>query len=170
MLRLSFAQRLRRAVEDQNWVLHYQPVVDLADRRVVGAEALIRWKDAGGGIVPPGEFIPVAEELGLIEAIGDWVVDEVARQQRAWLDAGLDLEVSFNLSPRQLWTPRLAERLLGKLRDAGVDPSSVQAEITESTAMADPDRTQRDPPTSSARGGCAWRSTTSAPATRRSRG
>jgi diguanylate cyclase (GGDEF)-like protein/PAS domain S-box-containing protein len=143
MQRLSFAQRLRRAVDEQHWVLHYQPVVDLSDRRVVGAEALIRWREAGGGIVPPGEFIPVAEELGLIEAIGDWVVEQVALQQRAWRLAGLDLEVSFNLSPRQLWTPRLAERLLSKFRDAGVDPSTVQAEITESTAMADPDRTQR---------------------------
>ena len=141
-LRLSFEQRLRKAVEQQSWVLHYQPVVDLADRRIVGAEALIRWKDFHG-IVPPGEFIPVAGELGLIEAIGDWVVDQVAGQQRAWRDAGLELEVSFNLSPRQLWTPRLADRLIEKLRDAGVDPSTVQAEITESTAMADPDRTQR---------------------------
>ena len=142
MVRLSFEQRLRQAVEDQDWVLHYQPVVDLSDRRVVGAEALIRWKDSHG-IVPPGEFIPIAEELGLIEAIGDWVLDQVAQQQRDWRDGGLELEVSFNLSPRQLWTPRLAERLLAKLRDAGVDPSTVQAEITESTAMADPDRTQR---------------------------
>ena len=141
-LRLSFEQRLRQAVEQQSWVLHYQPVVDLADRRIVGAEALIRWKDSHG-IVPPGEFIPVAEELGLIEAIGDWVVDQVADQQRAWRDAGLELELSFNLSPRQLWTPRLADRVIAKLRDAGVDPSTVQAEITESTAMADPDRTQR---------------------------
>ena len=141
--RLSFATRLRQAVQDENWLLHYQPVVDLSDRRVVGAEALIRWNDVHGGIVPPGEFIPVAEELGLIEAIGDWVVDEVAQQQRAWRDAGLDLEVSFNLSPRQLWTPRLAERLIAKFGDAGLDPSTLQAEITESTVMADPDRTQR---------------------------
>jgi diguanylate cyclase (GGDEF)-like protein/PAS domain S-box-containing protein len=143
MERLSFSSRLRQAVQNENWVLHYQPVVDLADRRVVGAEALIRWKDATGGIVPPGEFIPVAEELGLIEAIGDWVVDAVARQQREWRDTGLELDVSFNLSPRQLWTPRLAERLLSILSDAGVDPSTLTAEITESTAMADPDRTHR---------------------------
>ena len=141
--RVSFATRLRQAVQDENWLLHYQPVVDLSDRRVVGAEALIRWNDVQAGIVPPGEFIPVAEELGLIEAIGDWVVDEVAQQQRRWRDAGLDLEVSFNLSPRQLWTPRLAERLISKLGDAGLDPSTLQAEITESTVMADPDRTQR---------------------------
>ncbi|HEX7247555.1 MAG TPA: EAL domain-containing protein, partial [Actinomycetota bacterium] len=88
-------------------------------------------------------FIPVAEELGLIEAIGDWVIDRIAEQQRTWRQAGVELELSFNLSPRQLWTPRLAERVMAKLRDAGVDPSTVQAEITESTAMADPDRTQR---------------------------
>jgi diguanylate cyclase (GGDEF)-like protein/PAS domain S-box-containing protein len=143
MERLSFATRLRQAVDEENWVLDYQPVVDLADRRIVGAEALIRWKDASGGIVPPGEFIPVAEELGLIEAIGEWVVDEVGRQQRAWRDDGVELEVSFNLSPRQLWTPRLAERLVAGLRDAGVDPSTLMAEVTESTAMADPDRTLR---------------------------
>ena len=143
MERLSFSTRLRQAVANENWVLHYQPVVDLSDRRVVGAEALIRWKDANGGIVPPGEFIPVAEELGLIEAIGDWVVDQVAHQQRAWRDQGLELDVSFNLSPRQLWTPRLAERLMSLLEDAGVDPSTLTAEITESTAMADPDRTHR---------------------------
>jgi diguanylate cyclase (GGDEF)-like protein len=141
--RLSFATRLRQAAEEENWVLHYQPVVDLADRNVVGAEALIRWRDSSGGIVPPGEFIPVAEELGLIEAIGEWVVDEVARQQREWQEGGLHLELSFNLSPRELWTPRLAERLLQRLRDAGVEPSTLMAEITESTAMADPDRTQR---------------------------
>jgi EAL domain-containing protein (putative c-di-GMP-specific phosphodiesterase class I) len=143
MERLSFASRLRQAVEDENWVLHYQPVVDLSDRRIVGAEALIRWRNASGGIVPPGEFIPVAEELGLIEAIGEWVVDEVARQQRAWREVGLEIELSFNLSPRQLWTPRLAERLLERLSSAGVEPSTLMAEITESSVMADPDRTQR---------------------------
>jgi diguanylate cyclase (GGDEF)-like protein/PAS domain S-box-containing protein len=143
MQRLSFATKLRQAVDDENWVLHYQPVVDLNDRRIVGAEALIRWRTAAGGIVPPGEFIPVAEELGLIEAIGEWVVDEVARQQRTWREDGLELDVSFNLSPRQLWTPRLAERLVDRLREVGVDPSTLTAEVTESTAMADPDRTQR---------------------------
>jgi diguanylate cyclase (GGDEF)-like protein/PAS domain S-box-containing protein len=141
--RLSFATRLREAVDDENWVLDYQPVVDLADGRVVGAEALIRWRDASGGIVPPGDFISVAEELGLIEAIGGWVADEVGRQQREWIERGLDLQLSFNVSPRQLWTPRFAERLLERFRAAGVEPSSLTAEITESSAMADPDRTQR---------------------------
>jgi diguanylate cyclase (GGDEF)-like protein/PAS domain S-box-containing protein len=138
---LTFATRLRKAVEHEQWVLHYQPVVDLADGGVTGVEALIRWQDASGGIVPPGEFIPVAEELGLIEAIGDWVLDEVAQQQRAWKAAGLDLELSFNLSPRQLWAPHLAERVLGKVRAANGDVTGFVVEITESTAMADPERT-----------------------------
>jgi diguanylate cyclase (GGDEF)-like protein/PAS domain S-box-containing protein len=142
--RLSFTTRLREAVEQQHWVLHWQPVVDLATGHVDGVEALIRWQDPNGGIVPPGEFIPVAEELGLIEAIGDWVIDEMARQQKAWMtDHGLDLTVGFNLSPRQLWSARLAEKILSKLTVADVDPSKVVIEITESMAMADPDRTQK---------------------------
>ena len=143
MARLSFSALLRQAVAEERWVLHYQPVVDLNDRRIVGAEALIRSQDPFGGLLAPGEFIPAAEELGLIEAIGDWVIDEVGRQQVAWAAEGLDLTISFNLSPRQLWTPRLADRVLERLRRLDVDPSKLTVEITESTAMADPDRTQR---------------------------
>jgi diguanylate cyclase (GGDEF)-like protein/PAS domain S-box-containing protein len=141
--KLSLTTRLRRAVEHEHWVLHYQPVVDLLDGSVEGVEALVRWHDPNGGIVPPGEFIPLAEELGLIEAIGDWVIDAMAAQQRAWAAEGHDLTVGFNLSPRQLWSAHLAEKVLGKLRTADVDPSKVIVEITESTAMADPDRTQK---------------------------
>jgi diguanylate cyclase (GGDEF)-like protein/PAS domain S-box-containing protein len=143
MARLSFATRLRHAVEHEDWVLHYQPVVDLSDGRMVGAEALVRWQDAAGGIVAPGEFIPVAEELGLIEAIGEWVLDAMAHRQREWTDGALGLDVSFNLSPRQLWAPHLAEKVLSTLHGAGVAPQSIVVEITESIAMADPDRTQR---------------------------
>jgi diguanylate cyclase (GGDEF)-like protein/PAS domain S-box-containing protein len=139
--RLSMTSRLRRAVEEEHWVLHYQPIIDLSDGHVVGVEALVRWQDPNGGLVAPGEFIPLAEELGLIEAIGDWVIDEMAHQQAAWTSEGLDLEVSFNLSPRQMWSAQLAEKVLGKLSSAGVDPGKIVVEITESTAMADPDRT-----------------------------
>ena len=141
--RLSFTTRLRRAVEQQHWVLHWQPVVDLSAGTVSGVEALIRWRETNGGLVPPGEFIPLAEELGLIEAIGDWVIDEVARQRKAWEAEGIDVRVGFNLSPRQLWSGRLTEKMMDKLSSAGVDPGDVVVEITESTAMADPDRTQR---------------------------
>ncbi|HKZ76277.1 MAG TPA: EAL domain-containing protein [Actinomycetota bacterium] len=141
--RLSLTTRLRKAVENQNWTLHYQPVVDLSEGKMVAVEALIRWADPNGGLVPPGDFIPLAEEMGLIEAIGDWVVEELARQGQAWRAEGLRLELSFNLSPRQLWQPDLAEKVLARLSAAELDPTSVVVEITESTAMTDPDRTQR---------------------------
>jgi diguanylate cyclase (GGDEF)-like protein/PAS domain S-box-containing protein len=141
--KLEISTRLRRAVEQQNWVLHYQPIVDLSDGRMRGVEALIRWEQPTGGLLLPGEFIPLAEELGLIEAIGDWVIDGVARQQRAWADVGLDMDISFNLSPRQLWSAHLPERILGRLSAASVDPQKIIVEIAESTAMAEPDRTQK---------------------------
>jgi len=141
--RLSLSTRLRKAVEHENWELHYQPIVDLGDGTIVGVEALIRWNDPGGGLVPPGEFIPLAEEMGLIEAIGDWVVEELARQDAAWRAEGLDVEMSFNLSPRQLWRPDIATRILSRLAANDVDPTKTIVEVTESTAMTDPDRTLR---------------------------
>jgi diguanylate cyclase (GGDEF)-like protein/PAS domain S-box-containing protein len=141
--KLSLSTRLRRAVDQQHWVLHYQPIVNLADLRMVGAEALLRWRDPNGGIVPPGEFIPLAEEMGLIGAIGDWVIEELVGQQSAWRAAGIEVEASFNLSPRQLWQANLSEKVLDRLSTAGVDPRTIVVEITESTAMTDPDRTQR---------------------------
>jgi EAL domain-containing protein (putative c-di-GMP-specific phosphodiesterase class I) len=110
---------------------------------MTGVEALVRWQDPNGGIIPPGEFIPLAEEMGLIEAIGDWVISELARQDREWRKQGLGLEVSFNLSPRQLWQPDLADLILARLDEHGVNPGGIVVEITESTAMTDPDRTQR---------------------------
>jgi diguanylate cyclase (GGDEF)-like protein/PAS domain S-box-containing protein len=143
MTRLSLTTRLRKAVENQNWELHYQPLVDLRSGDMFGVEALIRWPEPGGGLVPPGDFIPLAEEMGLIEAIGDWVVEELGRQVRAWRQDGLGMEISFNLSPRQLWQPDLAQKILGRLDACAVDPGNVVVEITESTAMIDPDRTQR---------------------------
>lgn len=136
-------ERIRRAVLERAWVLHWQPVVDLEDDRVVGVEALIRWRDQNGGLVPPGEFLPLAEEMGLIESIGEWVVEELCAQDRGWRGQGIELQLGFNLSPRQLWSPRLAETLLGSLRSAGVDPRRVTVEVSESTAMTDPDRVQK---------------------------
>jgi diguanylate cyclase (GGDEF)-like protein/PAS domain S-box-containing protein len=141
--KLSFTTRLRRAVEEQHWVLHYQPVVEIASGRIVGAEALVRWREPNGGLTLPGEFIPLAEELGLIEAIGDWVIGEVARQAGEWRAEGYELTLGVNLSPREFWSTRLPDRVLSKLKASGVDPRSVVVEITESTAMADPDRAEK---------------------------
>jgi diguanylate cyclase (GGDEF)-like protein/PAS domain S-box-containing protein len=141
--KLGLTARLRRAVELEQWLLHYQPIIDLSDGRMTGVEALIRWQEPDGTLVAPGEFIPLAEELGLIEVIGDWVIREMAYQQRAWADAGLDLAMSINLWPRQLWSNDLADRLLGTLKDARVHPGRIIVEVTESTAMSEPGRTQR---------------------------
>ena len=143
MEKLSLTTRLREAVSQEHWVLHWQPIVEIETGKVEAVEALVRWLDPNGGLVAPGEFIPLAEELGLIEAIGDWVIAELARQRAEWAAAGLDLRVGFNLSPRQLWSAHLADKVLAKLRVSGVDPCDVIVEITESTAMADPDRTQK---------------------------
>jgi diguanylate cyclase (GGDEF)-like protein/PAS domain S-box-containing protein len=140
--RLSLSTRLRKAVDNQSWTLHYQPLIDLAGGGMIGVEALIRWPEPGGGLIQPGEFIPLAEEMGLIEAIGDWVVEELSRQDSDWRAAGLSLEISFNLSPRQLWQPDLVDKVLARLLPAGMDPSRLTVEITESTAMTDPERTQ----------------------------
>jgi diguanylate cyclase (GGDEF)-like protein/PAS domain S-box-containing protein len=140
--KLAFVTRLRKAVDSQRWTLHYQPVVQLDTGRMTGVEALIRWIEPDGTMVPPNEFIPLAEELGLIELIGDWVVRELVFQYQAWRELDIDLEVGFNLSPRQFWQPDLAARIVGQIHGASVDPSRVMVEVTETSAMMDPDRAQ----------------------------
>jgi diguanylate cyclase (GGDEF)-like protein/PAS domain S-box-containing protein len=139
--RLSLSTRLRRAVEQEQWTLHYQPLMDLETATMIGVEALIRWPDPRGGLVLPGEFIPLAEEMGLIEAIGAWVIEEVCRQDAAWRAEGLELEIAFNLSPRQLWQDDIAARIVAPIVAAGMDPRRLTVEVTESTAMTNPDRT-----------------------------
>ena len=95
-----------------------------------------------GELVPPGDFIPLAEEIGSIESIGNWVIGEMCRQIQEWKEAGLDVEVAVDVSPRQLWSARFPEEILHTLQAAGVDPHRVVIEITESTAMTDPERTR----------------------------
>ncbi len=143
LTRLSLSTRLRRAVKQEQWTLHYQPLVELATGRMYGVEALIRWPEPNGGLVQPGEFIPLAEEMGLIEAIGDWVVEEICRQDAKWRAEGVALEIAFNLSPRQLWQPDLVNKMVSPMVIAGMDPSRITVEITESTAMTDPERTAK---------------------------
>ncbi len=140
--KFAFVARLHKAADRKEWVLHYQPIVELATGAIQGVEALVRWQTDDGEMIPPNEFIPLAEELGLIEAIGDWVLEELVRQDHAWRAEGLRLEMSFNLSPRQFWQPDLAERIFSRLDKLRTDPRNVVAEITEGTAMRDPDRAQ----------------------------
>ena len=131
--RLAMAARLRRAIERGELELHYQPVLRMADRRVIGVEALVRWRDpTREGLVPPLEFIPVAERTGVIEPLGDWVLLEVCRQARRWADAGMYPNVGFNLSPRQLRRAGVAERIAEIVRAHRIEPSRFVLEITES--------------------------------------
>jgi diguanylate cyclase (GGDEF)-like protein/PAS domain S-box-containing protein len=141
LTKLSLSTRLRKAVDNKVWALHYQPLLDLASCEMVGVEALIRWPDPTGGLMPPGDFIPLAEEMGLIDAIGEWVVEEICRQDALWRAEGLELEISFNLSPRQLWQSDPVAKICAQIAEAGADPSRITVEVTESTAMNDPDRT-----------------------------
>ncbi|HEX5802799.1 MAG TPA: EAL domain-containing protein [Azospira sp.] len=129
-------QRLRRAVEQREFVLHFQPQVDISQHRVCGLEALVRWQDPEIGLIPPVEFIPVAEETGLILELGEWVLREACRQLRAWHDDGWpQVPVAVNLSPRQFQQSGLVERVRRILDETGVAPAMLELEITESSLM-----------------------------------
>jgi diguanylate cyclase (GGDEF)-like protein len=132
--RLELAARLRRAIERGELELHHQPIMRLADRAIIGVESLVRWRDParGGGLVPPVEFIPVAERTGVIDPLGDWVLREVCRQARVWADAGLKPNVGFNVSPRQLRRPDVARRFAEVVSANGIEPGRFVLEITES--------------------------------------
>jgi diguanylate cyclase (GGDEF)-like protein/PAS domain S-box-containing protein len=134
--RLEVEGRLRRAIDHEEFFLRYQPQVDLASGRITGMEALIRWNDPVKGEVLPKDFISVAEELGLIVRLGEWVFRTACRQLRAWEDEGIrDVAVSVNLSPRQFMSRNLVPSLLAAVREAGVDPRRIEIEITETMAM-----------------------------------
>ncbi|MBI4420773.1 MAG: EAL domain-containing protein [Gemmatimonadetes bacterium] len=142
--RLRLETDLRRAVERDEFRLRYQPIVSLDTRRVVGFEALVRWAHPERGVVSPMEFIPIAEETGLVVPLGWWVIKEATRQVRAWHDrfAGLeDLCVSVNVSPRQFQQPDLAERLRTVAQEAGAPLACLKLEITENVLMDDPGAT-----------------------------
>lgn len=132
--RVDLESRLKRAVDEQCMQIFYQPVIELASGRVVGAEALLRWHDAERW-VSPEEFIPVAEETGLIIPLGRWVLQQAAGQLGQWRDSGLDLRVAINLSARQFRDPRLGEDIVAALDQAGVPTDRLRLEITESVVM-----------------------------------
>ena len=136
--RLSLSTRLRRALAEDELLLHYQPIFDVPDGTLIGVEALLRWHDPARGMVPPGDFIPLAEETGLIEAVGDWVVGAVCEQQVAWAARGWHPQISFNVSPRQLRRLDFTSRVADHLRRTGADPAKLTVELTESATMEDP--------------------------------
>ncbi|HWJ95711.1 MAG TPA: EAL domain-containing protein, partial [Telluria sp.] len=136
--RVRIEGALRNAVERGEFVLHYQPQVDLATGHIVGMEALVRWNHPELGMVPPTRFIPVAEETGLIVQIGAWVMRTAAAQNKAWQDAGLGrLRVAVNLSARQFGDPGLIEGIEAVLNDTRLDPECLEIELTESLFMSE---------------------------------
>ena len=135
--RMVMESSLRRAVDNGEFELFYQPQVSFAENKVVGAEALLRWQHPTRGLLGPGEFIGLAEESGLIEPIGEWVILEAARQQSEWQADGNDISVSVNLSPRQFRSPALIPTIEKVALAEGFDPSRLDLEITESMLMGD---------------------------------
>ncbi|MGF6775761.1 sensor domain-containing protein [Paraburkholderia sp. GAS334] len=134
--RMNLERRLRRALRDREFLLHYQPQVDIVSGRIVGMEALVRWRDPEVGLVSPTSFIPVAEESGLIGPLSEWVLYEACRQNKAWQDEGLPpARVSVNLSARQFEQRDIAVLVKQVLAQTGLEPQYLELELTESTIM-----------------------------------
>ena len=160
---------LRRAVQLEQFEVHYQPIVWLASGKALGVEALVRWRREDGVLVPPAEFIPVAEDMGLIMPIGRMVMHTSMRQVREWQDTQperMGLNLSINLSARQLYQPDIVREVVGALAHTGFDPAHLTLEITETALMLETTTvsTRLEELRASERGS---RSTTSAPDTRR---
>ena len=134
--RLALESSLRRAVEKEEFVLHYQPQIDIETRMVVGTEALLRWQHPELGLLPPLDFISLAEDTGLILPIGVWVLRTASAQTRAWQEAGFTgLRIAVNVSARQFQQPDLLETIVQALDTTGLDPTSLELELTESSIM-----------------------------------
>lgn len=135
--RMALENDLRRALENGELEMYYQPKVALKDGRIVAAESLIRWHHPKHGDVSPGEFIPLAEEDGLILPISEWLLNEVCRQIRRWRDTGLTVPcIAVNLSGRQFQRQNLPDMLAQTIADAGINPGDLELELTESTIMS----------------------------------
>jgi EAL domain-containing protein (putative c-di-GMP-specific phosphodiesterase class I) len=138
MTRLTMESELLRAFGNRELRIYYQPIISAESGRIEGLEALVRWPQAGGGMIPPAEFIPVAEETGLINEIGAWVLREACRQVGEWqtaLPQHRDLYVSVNLSGKQLLQPSLFDSIETTLRELNYNSQNLRLEITESTLM-----------------------------------
>jgi diguanylate cyclase (GGDEF)-like protein len=136
--RLMLERDLHYALDREEFLLHYQPQIDLATGEIVGAEALLRWQHHGRGLVSPADFIPVLEETWHIVAVGEWVLEEACRQASSWQDSGfVPIRVAVNLSARQLGRGRLVYAVERALQESGLDPECLELEITESLLVED---------------------------------
>jgi diguanylate cyclase (GGDEF)-like protein/PAS domain S-box-containing protein len=151
--RQSIEENLRRALEREEFSLHYQPKIDLRKGEITGAEALLRWTHPVRGPVSPAQFIPVAEDCGLILSIGNWVLGEACRQARAWQDAGLAFgTVAVNISAMEFRNEHFLEGVFKILNDTGLNPRSLELELTESVLMKRAEATESILKTLRARG------------------
>jgi diguanylate cyclase (GGDEF)-like protein len=144
--RLSVESDLDRAIANKELVLHYQPIVNLETEEIWGVEALVRWQHPTAGLLPPSDFIPLAEETGQIVQIGRWVLREAVRKAQQWQQyrpAGSPLCVSFNMSPVQLQRPETVSDLRAAIRATGLDPQCLVVELTESVLMLDSEMTNQ---------------------------
>ncbi len=138
--RMQFADGLRHALKADQFHLHFQPKANIADGRVVGGEALLRWDHPEHGLISPGDFVPIAEATGLILPIGDWIFERACAQLRDWTEAGLQpVPISVNLSAAQFRDKNLLDKVRASLRNSSVDPSLIEFEITETALMHDPE-------------------------------
>ncbi|HEX4945115.1 MAG TPA: EAL domain-containing protein, partial [Blastocatellia bacterium] len=136
--RIKLEADLRHAVERQEFCLHYQPVISLVSGKLAGFEALVRWQHPDGRMIPPSDFIPIAEETGLIIPLGEWVLREATRQMQAWLEQFAlpqSLTVSVNLSSKQFADASLSEKIMRILAETGLAPHCLKLELTESVVM-----------------------------------
>jgi EAL domain-containing protein (putative c-di-GMP-specific phosphodiesterase class I) len=133
--RVMIEEHLRHGLEHNEFELFYQAKIDTRLHKLVGCEALLRWRHPEWGVVLPNRFIPVAEDSGFILPLGEWVIAEACRQLRLWLDAGLELQVAINLSERQLRDMNLIGKIGNVLKVTGNKPGLIELEITESTLI-----------------------------------
>jgi diguanylate cyclase (GGDEF)-like protein/PAS domain S-box-containing protein len=142
LAKLDLEVALRQAVEKNEFMLHYQPKVDIVTERIVGFEALLRWDRPGFGLVPPAIFIPILEDAGLIVPVGSWVIDAACKQIGAWLRSDIGpMPISVNVSARQFTEGDLEGVIMDSLKANGVDPGLLELELTESTLMVNTERT-----------------------------
>jgi diguanylate cyclase (GGDEF)-like protein len=137
---LAMVTELRRALDNEEFVLHYQPKISLSDRRVTSVEALVRWQHPTRGLLPPGVFLPVLERSGLMQPLTRWVLRKAVQQAASWRRAGMPLPVAVNINPRSLLEADLPARVLAILRGADLPASFLELEITETAVMTDPVR------------------------------